>query len=93
MENKRISKYGYQGDPRFKPLTPWAYFGYNLLLGIPIVGLVFAFIFAFSSKNINRRNFVRSFFIVYIIYAILIVIIILTVGSLSEALYLLSRMS
>ena len=29
-------KYGYDGPEQFRPLSPWAYFGYTLLYCIPI---------------------------------------------------------
>lgn len=55
-------KYGYNGPERFRPLSPWAYFGYTLLFGIPLIGLICLIVFALSDNNINRRNFARSFF-------------------------------
>lgn len=58
----------------YRPLSPWAYFGYNILFCIPVVGLICLFIFAFDKSNINRRNYARSFFCVYILVIILIVI-------------------
>lgn len=57
----------------YRPLSAWAYFGYNLLYSIPIVGWVFMIIFALDNSNINRRNFTRSFFIIYLIGAIAII--------------------
>ena len=65
----------------YKPLSPWAYFGYNLLFMIPIVGIIMIFIFAFNNKNINRRNYARSFFCSFLIGAIAgIVGIIITIS-------------
>ncbi len=49
-------------EEKYRPLSPWAYFGYSLLFGIPLIGLIFLLIFSFNSRNINRRNFARSFF-------------------------------
>ena len=46
---------------KFKPLSPWSYFGLAILYTIPVVGLVFLLIHTFSEKNINRRNFARSY--------------------------------
>ena len=54
----------------YRPLSAWAYFGYNILYSIPIVGWIFLIVFALDGSNINRRNFSRSFFIVYLIFAI-----------------------
>ena len=59
--------------PEFEPISSWGYVGYTIL-----------FSFAFSGKNINRRNFARSYFcvaiIVIAIYAILAVTGYLSVG-------------
>lgn len=49
-------------EEKYRPLSPWAYFGYSLLFGLPIIGFVFLLVFSFNSRNINRRNFARSFF-------------------------------
>lgn len=46
----------------YKPLTPWAYFGYQLLFSIPVVGFILLIVFSFSDDNINRKNFARSYF-------------------------------
>lgn len=70
-------KYGYDGPAQFRPLSPWAYFGYSILFAIPIVGIVLLIVFALSDQNINRRNFARSFFcalvIVLILFGVLLV--------------------
>ncbi len=57
-----MDKYGYNGPERFRPLSPWAYFGYSLLFAIPVIGLICLIIFSLSDTNINRRSFARSFF-------------------------------
>ena len=62
--------------PEYKPLSPWAYLGYNILFVIPIIGLVFLIIFAFSDKNINRRNYARSYFCAFLIGILLSVVVI-----------------
>lgn len=61
---------------QYKPLSPWAYFGYNLLFAIPIIGIIFAIIYAFDSSNINRRNYARSFFCILAIVVVLWMILI-----------------
>ncbi len=60
----------------YKPLSPWAYFGYNILFAIPIVGFICAIIFAFDNSNINRRNYARSFFCGLALLVIFVIIII-----------------
>lgn len=70
----------------YKPLSPWAYVGYNLLFAIPLVGLIMLFVFAFSDKNINRRNYARSFFCVFLIAFIITVLTVLLGIALGVAL-------
>ena len=65
----------------YKPLSPWAYFGYNILFTLPIIGLICAIIFAFDSNNINRRNFARSYFCSLVLFAIIVGIFLLAGGS------------
>ena len=63
---------------KYKPLSAWAYVGYNLLFTIPIVGFIFLLIFSFSDENINRRNYARSFFCsILLILPVCIIIIVL----------------
>ena len=57
-----MDKYGYSGDPRFRPISPWGYFGYSILFAIPFVGLIVLIVLCFNDSNINRRCFARSFF-------------------------------
>lgn len=66
----------------YKPLSPWAYFGYNLLFAIPIVGFICLIIFSVSSSNINRRNFARSFWC-WLVIGIIIGIIFAVTGGLA----------
>ncbi len=54
--------------PEYEPLSPWAYVGYTLLFGIPLVGLIAMIVFACSSTgNINRKNYALSFIYLYVI--------------------------
>ncbi len=59
----------------YRPLSPWAYFGYSLLFSIPLIGIICLIIFAFDSTNINRRNYARSFFCAFLIAAILFLVL------------------
>lgn len=61
--------------PQYKPLSPWAYLGYQILFTIPLVGLIALIIFALNNDNVNRRNFARSYFCVLVIAIVLVVII------------------
>ncbi len=62
---------------QYRVLSPWAYFGYNLLFAIPIAGLICAIIFAFDDSNLNRRNYARSFFCGLVLAVILCIVFII----------------
>lgn len=70
--------YTYKNDPTippyYRPLSPWAYFGYNILFAIPLIGLIFLIVYAFDNSNINRKNYARSFFIVWLLVVIIIAV-------------------
>ena len=59
---------------QYKPLSPWAYFGYNLLFAIPLVGFILLIVFSFSDDNINRRNYARSYWCGLIIAVAIIIL-------------------
>ena len=46
---------------KYKPLSPWAYFGYNILFSIPIIGFILLIVFSFSNDNINRKTMLDPF--------------------------------
>lgn len=73
-----MDKYGYEGPERFRPLSPWAYFGYTILFSIPLVGLILLIVFSLSEGNINRRNFARSYFCALVIMLIIILVLAFT---------------
>jgi hypothetical protein len=79
MKNTNIPK-------EYKPLSMWGYFGYSILYSIPFIGLLFMIIFALSDKNINRRNYTRSFFLSFFIVVIFIIVLVVTgaITSLAE---------
>lgn len=62
---------------KYRPISPWGYWGYQILFSIPIAGFIVLIVFAFSKDNINRRNFARSYF--YIIVAGIIIALIVGV--------------
>lgn len=61
----------------YRPLSPWTYFGYSILFAIPVVGFILLIIFSFDNSNINRRNYARSFFCVYVLAFIAFIILII----------------
>lgn len=74
-ENKIENRYEYNGSERFRPLSPWAYFGYGVLFSIPVIGLILVIVFSLSDGNVNRRNFARSFLIGLLVAVILTAIL------------------
>ena len=69
-------------DPRFDytPLGTWSYFLYTLLFSIPIIGFIFAIVFAVGGTNrINLRNYARSYFC-WLLITVVLVIMLLIVG-------------
>ena len=66
---------------KYRPLTAWAYFGYNILFSIPFVGFICLIVFACSSSNINRRSYARSFFCVFVVVGILFAAVALLSGG------------
>ena len=58
----------------YNPIGMWGYFLYTILLNIPILGWIFIIAFSVgATKNINLRNFARSWLCTYIIAAVLLV--------------------
>lgn len=67
----------YSGD--YTPISMWGYFGYELLFSIPCIGFILLLVFSFGgTKNVNLRNFARSYFCFMIILLVLVGILMLT---------------
>ncbi len=61
----------------YRPISMWGYFGYQLLFSIPCVGFILLLVFALGgTKNINLKNFARSYFCYFIIVAIIVAVLI-----------------
>ena len=59
----------------YRPISMWGYFGYQILFSIPCVGFIALLIFAFGgTKNVNLKNFARSYFCFTIILVVLFTI-------------------
>ena len=67
---------------KYAPLSPWAYFGLTILFQIPVIGLIFLIVFSISGKNINRRNFARSYWCVLALVLIIIAVYAIIAASL-----------
>ena len=68
----------------YKPLSPWAYFGYNILFSIPFIGFILLIVFSLDNSNINRRNFARSYWCIYVLVIILLILFIILGLSLTD---------
>ena len=60
-----------------RPLSPWSYFGLQILYIVPIIGFIFLTIFSFKKSNITRRNFTRSYWCGLIIAGAILAIILI----------------
>lgn len=77
-----MAKEGYADE--YKPIGMWGYFGYELLFSIPLIGFIVLLIFAFGgTKNVNVKNFARSYFCMMIVWIIIIVLLISSGGLLA----------
>lgn len=67
-----------------RPLSPWAYFGFRLLFMIPVIGFILLIVFSFAGKNVNRKNFARSYWCMYIVILgiVLILLVLIITGIL-----------
>ena len=75
---------------QYRPLSPWAYFGYSLLFQIPIIGFILLIVFSCKKSNINRRNFARSYWCALVLCVIVIAIfciIAVATGTFDRLLY------
>ena len=59
----------------YKPLSPWAYFGYSIIFSIPFIGLILLIVFSLDNSNINRRNYARSYWCIYVLIIILLILL------------------
>ena len=68
----------------YTPISMWGYFGYQLLFGIPCVGFILILIFSFGGKkNVNVKNFARSYFCYMIVLIALVFLLSLFGGGLT----------
>ena len=66
----------------YRPISMWGYFGYQILFYIPCVGFIALLIFAFGgTKNVNLKNFARSYFCFTIILVVLVVLFTIAFGG------------
>ena len=52
----------------YQPIGAWAYFGWQLLFALPLVGPIMILVFSLGgTSNINLKNFSRSYLIGWLI--------------------------
>ena len=71
----------------YKPISMWGYFGYEILVSLPIVGFICLIIMSFAPSNKNLKNFARSYFCLFIISLVLTVVLVaiaLATGAISS---------
>ena len=79
MDNSNIPE-------EYRPISMWGYFGYEILFSILIVGFICLIVFAIGAKNVNKKNFARSYFcytIIVCLIAIVIFAIMMATGAVS----------
>lgn len=71
----------------YKPLSPWAYVGYQLLFAIPLVGFILLIVFSCGgTSNLNLKNFARSYWctlLIGLIVVALAALLLITLGDFS----------
>ena len=70
----------YNVPDELQPMSPWKYFGLQILYTIPLIGQIFLICHAIGSHNINKRNFARSYFCVLVIILVIVGIICIILG-------------
>ena len=61
---------------KYRPISMWGYFGLEILFSIPVIGFIFLVVFALGgTKNVNKRNFARSYFCFVVIFVIIAAIL------------------
>ena len=66
----------------YRPISMWGYFGYELLFSIPVVGFILLIVFSVGgTRNINLRNFARSYFCLLLILVVLILLLTLILSA------------
>jgi hypothetical protein len=64
-----------------RPLSPWAYFGFGLLYSIPVIGFILLIVMSFAPRNVNLKNFTRSYWCglaLAVVFVLIVLVLILT---------------
>ena len=63
---------------QYRPIKPWGYVGREILFAIPVVGFIALLVYTFAAKNVNRRNFARSYWCGLLVFLILLIAAVVT---------------
>ena len=64
---------------KYRPISMWGYFGLEILFSIPVVGFIILIVYALGgTRNVNKKNFARSYFCFVIIFVIIMAILVAT---------------
>ena len=67
---------------KYRPISTWGYFGYEVLFAIPVIGFIVLIILAVGgTSNINLRNLARSKFCMILIVLVLLGIAFIIAGT------------
>lgn len=74
----------YAPPAEYKPISAWGYIGWNILFAIPVVGWILILVFGLGgTKNVNLKNYARSFLIVFLITLSIVALIFVAIFILS----------
>lgn len=76
--------------PELRPLSPWTYFGLEILYLIPVIGVIFLLCHAIGSSNVNKRNFACRHFC-GLLLVLLVVLVLACTGALTGLGYALGQ--
>lgn len=84
MESNQLNNQTNGLPEEYRPISMWGYFGYELLFSIPCVGFILLLIFSFGgTKNVNLRNFARSYFCFLIVLVVIVAVALLIISSIA----------
>lgn len=64
---------------KYRPISMWGYFGYQILFSIPVIGFIFLVVYALGgTKNVNKKNFARSYFCFLVIFVVIMAVLVAT---------------
>ena len=64
---------------KYRQISMWGYFGLEILFSIPVVGFIILIVYALGgTRNVNKKNFARSYFCFVIIFVIIMAILVAT---------------